>query len=97
MAGALTEPTPRQTPPGGDRRVKIALLIASGVTFAFLVAAMARENFLSPWRYHQRQYREMLANSPDERQRKLAESFNIEIRQVDLPQLASVRLVGSRG
>ena len=39
MAGALTE-----------RWVKIALIAASGVTFAFLVAAMVRENFLSPWR-----------------------------------------------
>jgi mono/diheme cytochrome c family protein len=89
MAGALTEQAPRQPPGRGDRRVKIALLAASGVTFAFLVAAMARENFFSSWRYHQRQYRGMLAGSPDERQRKLAESFNIEIRQVDLPQLGT--------
>jgi mono/diheme cytochrome c family protein len=78
MAGALT-----------DRGVKIALIAGSGVTLAFLIAAMVRENFLTPWRYHQRKYQAMLAGSPDERQRKLGESFNIEIRQVDLPQLGT--------
>src|SRR5262249_50820189 len=50
---------------------------------------MARENFFSSWRYHQRQYQGMLANSPDERHRKLGESFTIEIRQLDLPQLGT--------
>jgi mono/diheme cytochrome c family protein len=95
MAGALTEQSASQ-PAGAvrrdqraDRRVKIALIAGSVLTFAFLVAAMVRENFLSPWRYHQRKYLQMLENSPDERQRKLAESFAVEIRQVDLPQFGT--------
>jgi mono/diheme cytochrome c family protein len=95
MAGALAEntlqPATEKRPPipRADRRVKVALILCSVVTFGFLVAAMVRENFLSPWRYHQRTYRNMLEKSPDERQRKLADTFAIEIRQVDLPQLGS--------
>jgi mono/diheme cytochrome c family protein len=94
MAGALSDDKLRAlTQPGSpgrmDRWVKLALIAASGVTLAFLVAAMVRENFLNPWRYHQRQYQQMLAKSADDRQRKLAESFNIEVRQVDLPQLGT--------
>src|SRR5262249_36534222 len=73
-----------------DRTVKIALLLGSAVTLTFLVAAMVRENFLSPWRYHQRRYRAMLLASDDERQRRLGEAFRVEIRQVDLPQLGTV-------
>jgi mono/diheme cytochrome c family protein len=69
--------------------VKIALLSASGVTLLFLVAAMVRENFLSPWRHHQRAYRKMLLRSDDEQQRKLGEAFTVKIRQVDLPQLGT--------
>lgn len=83
MAGPLSELDRR------DKRVKIVLLICSAVTLIFLVGAMVRENFANAWRYHQREYREMLRNSPDERQRKLGESFSIEVRQVDLPQLGT--------
>ena len=83
MAGALNER------PSGDRTVKIVLLTASGVTLLFLAAAMVRENFLSPWRYQQRQYRELLRDSDDEKQHKLGEAFEIKIRQIDLPQFAT--------
>ncbi|MFO0841412.1 MAG: c-type cytochrome [Gemmataceae bacterium] len=85
MAGALTQPKPPADAP--DRAVKIALLAASGVTLLFLVGAMVRENFLSPWRYHQRQYRAKLLGSDDEKQRQLGRSFDVRIRQIDLPQL----------
>jgi cbb3-type cytochrome c oxidase subunit III len=85
MAGALTQPKPAAG--SRDRVVKIALLSASGVTLLFLVAAMVRENFLSPWRYHQRQYRAILLSSSDEKQRQLGQQFGIQIRQIDLPQL----------
>ncbi len=81
MAGPLTT--------RADRWVKLTLLVSSGVTLAFLVAAMVRENFLSSWRYHQRTYQQMLTSSADERQRKLGAAFAIEIRQVDLPQLGT--------
>jgi mono/diheme cytochrome c family protein len=96
MAGPLTNdntgegPEPAAPTPGGtDRWVKLALLTASGVTLAFLVAAMVRENFLSEWRAQQRRYRQLLAASPDERQRRLAGSFAVGLRQVDLPQLGT--------
>lgn len=82
MAGSLTE---AKGP--SDRAVKVTLLVTSGVTLLFLVAAMVRENFLSPWRYHQRQYRGLLSSSGDEQQRQLAAKFDVKIRQVDLPQL----------
>jgi mono/diheme cytochrome c family protein len=89
MAGTLSngraEPA-RDTP---DRAVKIALLLGSGVTLAFLVAAMVRENFLSEWRFHQRRYRNMLLDSPDERQRQLGQKLSVEMRQIDLPQLGN--------
>ncbi len=84
MAGSLTEGKAAT-----DRGVKVALLVTSGVTLVFLVGAMVRENFLSPWRYHQRQYRGMLLASGDEQQRQLAEKFDVKIRQVDLPQLGT--------
>jgi mono/diheme cytochrome c family protein len=76
-------------PAGKDRAVKVALLAASGVTLAFLVAAMVRENFASPWRHYQREYQELLRNSPDKNQRRLGESFEVQLRQVDLPQLGT--------
>jgi mono/diheme cytochrome c family protein len=94
MAGALIEqaasqPSDKSRHERAERWVKIALIASSLLTLGFLVAAMVRENFLSPWRFHQRQYRQMLANSADGRQRKLADKFPIEIRQVDLPQLGT--------
>ncbi len=96
MAGALTPPeVARQEPrsPGSrglsDRAVKIALLTASGVTLLFLVAAMVRENFLSPWRHQQRAYRKLLLESEDEQQQKLGKAFEIKVRQIDLPQLGT--------
>ncbi len=85
MAGTLTQRKPAGG--SGDRLAKIALLAASGVTLLFLVAAMVRENFLTPWRYHQRQYRSMLLASDDEKQRRLGEQFSTGIRQIDLPPL----------
>jgi mono/diheme cytochrome c family protein len=89
MAGSLTEGPAPSAAGRADRRVKWVLLGASLVTLAFLVAAMVRENFLSPWRHHQRQYRRLLLASEDEKQRKLGEEFSVRIRQVDLPQLGT--------
>jgi mono/diheme cytochrome c family protein len=70
-----------------DRRILFVLLAASGITLAFLVAAMVRENFFTEWRGHQRTYRQMLAASLNEQQRRLAENFAIELRQIDVPSL----------
>lgn len=82
---AVERPDPTRSP----RWVNVALLTGSVVTLGFLGAAIVRENFLTPWRYHQRQYRNLLRASTDERQRKLGESMEIEMRQVDLPQLGT--------
>jgi mono/diheme cytochrome c family protein len=93
MADSLTDPGrpgPAPVLVRRDRFVKIALLIGSAVTLSFLVAAMVRENFFAPWRHHQRRYREMLLASDDERQRRLGQEFQIEVRQVDLPQVGTV-------
>jgi mono/diheme cytochrome c family protein len=87
MAGTLSEPATR--PDCSDRTVKVVLLAGSALTLAFLVAAMVRENFLTSWRAHQRNYRAMLLASGDERQRQLGEAFAVEIRQIDLPQLGT--------
>src|SRR5262249_22113485 len=94
MAGALIEhaapqPSDKLRQKRGESWVKIALIASSLLTLGFLVARMVPENFLSPWRFHQRQYRHMLAKSRDERQRKLADTFTTEIRQLDLPQLGT--------
>jgi mono/diheme cytochrome c family protein len=95
MAGSLTDtaapqtPGPVPRPDRADRRVQIVLLVSGALTLAFLVAAMVRENFLTPWRAHQRHYRATLLASDDERQRKLGEAFAVEIRQIDLPQLGT--------
>ncbi len=90
MAGSLTPSTPVADPPGSpgpDRWVLITLLTASGVTLLFLVAAMVRENFLTPWRYHQAAYRALLLASDDEKQRRAGESLEVKLRQIDLPRL----------
>ena len=87
MAGALNEAAPRgEAPATTDRAAKIALLASSLVTLGLLVGAMVRENFLTPWRFHQRAYRTRLLGSADERQRRLADEVTVEVRQVDLPQ-----------
>src|SRR5262249_35330019 len=92
MAGPLTSDRTKEVPASTarrDRGVKITLLIASVLTLGFLIAAMVRENFLSEWRYRQRRYQELLASSPDERQRQLAATFDVDLRQIDLPQLGT--------
>jgi mono/diheme cytochrome c family protein len=98
MAGALTSaqaaPSPQPVPPrrlvAADRWPRATLLLASSVTLAFLVLAMYRENFMTEWRGHQRNYRRMLLQSEDERQRQLGQAFDVELRQIDLPPLGAI-------
>jgi mono/diheme cytochrome c family protein len=91
MAGALTDNSAARpvSSASSDRGALVLLLLGSAVTLGFLVAAMVRENFLSDWRHHQREYRRMLLASGDDRQRQLGESFTEKIRQIDLPQLGT--------
>jgi mono/diheme cytochrome c family protein len=96
MAGALTDNRARSGEPGhdrgdrGDRAAKLALLAGSLVTLAFLVGAMLRENYFTEWRHRQREFRQLLLKSPDERLRRRGETFAVAMRQVDLPQFGSV-------
>lgn len=91
MAGALNRSNPRGEAVGStDRAVKLLLLVSSLVTLGLLGGAIVRENFLNPWRFHQRAYRTMLQASPDQRQRALANDVKVEIRQVDLPAFGTV-------
>lgn len=96
MAGALTENNAPKVSQQSqllkrwDRNVKWTLFLSSIVTLLLLLGAMFRENFMSPWRHFQGEYKQLLLASSDERQKKLADKFDIEIRQVDLPQLGTV-------
>jgi mono/diheme cytochrome c family protein len=92
MAGPLTNDRPRELPAQSlrsDRWVKLTLLAASVLTLGFLIAAMVRENFQTEWRHHQRRFRDLLASSSDERLQKRAATFEVEMRQIDLPQLGT--------
>jgi cytochrome c2 len=82
-----------------DRRVKIGLLGASLLTIALLVAAALRENVFAPWRLHQRAYARILAKKAgDDRGRKLARDFRVEMKQVVLPELSTIdRCVSCHG
>jgi mono/diheme cytochrome c family protein len=70
--------------------VKWSLLLGSVLTLLLLAAAMVQENFLSPWRHFQGEFKQRLLASSDERQQTLGHKFDIEIRQIDLPQLGTV-------
>jgi mono/diheme cytochrome c family protein len=74
-----------------DRQVKIALLAVSLLTLLFLAAAALRENIFTAWRFHQREYTRILrTKATDDRGRKLAADFRVEMRQVVLPSLGTI-------
>lgn len=74
-----------------DRRVKAALFAVSFATLSLLSYAAYRENFLPEWRAHQVAYRAVLeAKAGNDAERKVAEDFPIELRQLVVPELAAV-------
>ncbi|MDM7917188.1 MAG: c-type cytochrome [Candidatus Eisenbacteria bacterium] len=74
-----------------DRRVKLALLSMSVLTIALLGAAALRENVWNPWRHYQREYQRILsAKATDDRGRKIANDFHVEMRQVVLPEIGTI-------
>ena len=82
-----------------DRAVKIGLLAVSLATLAFLAAAALRENVFTEWRHRQREYASILdAKATDDRGRKLARDFGVEMRQIVVPELGAVdRCVSCHG
>ncbi len=75
-------------PTDPSRASKWVLLVSSAVTLGFLLAAAARENITADWRRVQANYRKvLLAKASDEKTRRVAEHFPIEIRQISVPAL----------
>jgi mono/diheme cytochrome c family protein len=71
--------------------LKSFLSISSLATLALLIVAAASENYLSEWRGVQREYqRVLLSKAEDEAEVKSARAFNIEIRQIVVPDLGNV-------
>lgn len=74
-----------------DRQVKIGLLSVSLLTIALLAGAALRENLFTQWRGIQREYAGLLKErATDERGRKLARDFRVEMKQVVLPELGVI-------
>jgi len=74
-----------------DRRHKIWLLAVSLCAILLLITAAVRENFLAPWKTTQRRFAEILRlKAADERGRRLARDFRVEMRQVVLPELGGI-------
>jgi mono/diheme cytochrome c family protein len=79
-----------QEPPN-SRFYKVVLLISSIVTFGYLVAAAAWENYYADWRHHQREYRSLLfERAIDENSRRVAQRFRPELQQAVLTSLGRV-------
>jgi mono/diheme cytochrome c family protein len=74
-----------------DRRHKILLLISSLLTIGILSIAAIKENVYPPWRLHQLEYLDILREkAKDEWGRKLADDFEVKVRQVVVPELGVV-------
>jgi len=74
-----------------DHRVKVWLLVCGVLTIAALVASAVRENLLTDWRLHQRQYLGILSDKATEDQgRDLYKRFDIRLRQAVVPELGVI-------
>ena len=74
-----------------SRVYRWTLLAASSVTLVYLLAAAVGENYFAEWRGVQRTYREHLrAKSDTEFGASLARNFQIELKQITIPQLGAV-------
>lgn len=73
-----------------SRFFRWVLLITGWISVALMVAAAVRENFLGEWRLVQREYRALLRReAADPHGRALADSFRIEIKQINVPGLGA--------
>ena len=74
-----------------SRASKWVLLISSLATLGFLLAAARRENITADWRRVQQGYKDVLrSKATDEKARRVAAEFPIEIRQITVPALQTV-------
>lgn len=74
-----------------DRAVLRLLLVSSVLTFALLGYAAYDENFGADWHDHQSDYkRALIARAGTERERRLAERFEVHPKQIYLPDLHSI-------
>ena len=74
-----------------DRRVKIWLLAVSLATLAVLAGAAIKENYAAPWRLYQIRYGKILREkATDPWGKKLAENFEVQMRQIVVPDLGTV-------
>lgn len=74
-----------------DHAVKVGLLVSSLLTLGLLAGAALKENALMSWQHWQHEYAGLLkTRATDERGRRLARDFRVEMRQVVLPELGSV-------
>ncbi|MBI4585933.1 MAG: c-type cytochrome [Planctomycetes bacterium] len=71
--------------------MKIILLVSSLSSLALLASVAYRENFHGEWRGAQERYRErLLKTASDDHARRAAASFEVEPKQLFLPDLASI-------
>ncbi len=74
-----------------DQLHKLALLVLSTLAIVALAWAALAENLLPGWRSYQQQYGEILQDkATDDLGRQLADDFHVEVRQVVLPELATI-------
>ena len=67
------------------------ILVSSLITFVYLIASAATENYFNEWRQHQRNYQELLFEKvDDDHSRRLARSFQVGLQQSVLPELGRV-------
>ncbi|MBM4386653.1 MAG: c-type cytochrome [Deltaproteobacteria bacterium] len=71
--------------------MKKTILVASLVTLAFLVIAIVQENLYPEWRKYQTEYARILDDKArDDLGKMIRDGFNIELKQVVVPQLKVV-------
>lgn len=74
-----------------DYRVKVWLLVAGLLTIAALGIAAVRENYLTDWRMHQREYHEILATKATDKQgQDILRRFDLRLRQAVVPELNAI-------
>lgn len=74
-----------------DYRVKVWLLITGLLTIAALAIAAVRENYLTDWRMHQREYHAILETKATDKQgQDILERFDLRLRQAVVPELNAI-------
>lgn len=74
-----------------SRKYRWILLSMSLLTIGYLIAAAVHENFLAEWYRLQKQYQKILeSKATDDNGRAIARDFQIELKQISVPQLKAV-------